>query len=178
MKIIFKSMLAVASVCVMAAASTPATAAPVSDSTVDAGMNVAGVASKKNTPSYSASAHVDGRDSYIRFDLSHAKGSVNENGEVEVRDDKGVLLEVMPVDVPQGENNRAMRIRYDVSPNGKTIKMYRADLPDVVVDGNSGSEWVTAHVDQQCAANNVYWGAATGALTGLAGVSRARLWGP
>lgn len=103
-------------------------------------------------------------DETVQISLSNAQAVLQEDGSVEVLDNNGDILEVMPTVVPGLDGAPDAEVSYEVADEGASIVM----TPENVSQIDNGL-MQTRGVDRDCAAPNVFWGIGVGVATGIAG---------
>lgn len=100
----------------------------------------------------------------VRISLSNAQAVLQDDGSVEVLDDNGDVLEAMPTTLPGLDGSPDAGVSYEVTEGGTSITI----TPDEVNQSDS-DVMQTSQVDQDCAAQNVFWGIGASAVAGIPG---------
>lgn len=137
------------------ALSTPTTTSTATASATDDG------------PLATANVITDNGEAHVKFDLSNATATLNDDGSVTVSDRSGEALEVMKTSLTSQGGSQAPDVRYEVDNGGEVIRMYDISPSLDLGQPSVGPSMGAMSVDQDCARSNVLWGAGGGATLGL-----------
>lgn len=115
---------------------------------------------------YEAETHFEGDGTDMTINLHGGFAEVSDSDEIEIYSDEGTFIEVFSEEAVSTGNGSSVSPSIEISKDQEQIFVTFDE--DLGADSTSDN-LITPFVNQDCALNNVLWGAGVGAANGLVG---------